>query len=261
MDVLYERDGDDVIATVLTQGPWDPNAQYGGAPCALLTAYIEKVPTLVPMRVARLTFDMHRPVPLGRLHVDTEIARQGKRLQLVTATIAAGDNEVARCTALRLRVADGPDVNSDPRREVIEPPPFLEAVRTPRADARGHSGFIEGMEIRGTGEDPGTAWYRLTKPVLPGEDPSPLVCMAMAADFTANSGNYLDGRQWSAINPDLTMHLAREPRGDWTGVATRAWYGSDGIGHARANLFDREGFVGTCTTMALVDERPAPYLS
>ena len=261
MEVLYERDGDDVIATVLTQGPWDPNAQYGGAPCALLTAYVEAVPTLVPMRVARLTFDMHRPVPLGRLHVDAEIAREGKRLQLVTATITAAGVEVARCTALRLRVGDGPDVTSDPRREVIVTPPFPDAVREPRRDGRGHSGFIDGVEIRGTAEDPGTAWYRLTKPVLPGEDPSPLVRMAMAADFTANSGNYLDGHQWSAINPDLTMHLAREPRGEWTGVATRAWYSHDGIGHARANLFDLEGFVGTCTTMALVDEIPAPYAS
>jgi hypothetical protein len=148
VDVLYERDGDDVIATVLTQGPWDPNAQYGGAPCALLTAYIELVPTLVPMRVARLTFDMHRPVPLGRLHVDTEIARQGKRLQLVTATITAGDVEVARCTALRLRIGDGPDVASDPRREVIEAPPFPDTIRAPRPDARGHSGFMAGMEVR-----------------------------------------------------------------------------------------------------------------
>ena len=83
----------------------------------------------------------------------------------------------------------------------------------------------------------------------------------MAADFTANSGNYLDGRRWSAINPDLTMHIARAPRGEWTAVATRAWYGLDAIGHARADLFDLDGFVGTCTTMALVDEVPAPYLS
>jgi hypothetical protein len=261
VEVLYERDGDDVIATVLTQGPWDPNAQYGGAPCALLTAYVEAVPTLVPMRVARLTFDMHRPVPLGRLHVDTEIAREGKRLQLVTASITAGDVEVARCSALRLRTGDGPEVESDPRHEVLVPPPFPDAAREHRHGARGHSGFIEGMEIRGEADHSGTAWYRLTKPVLPDGEPSPLVRMAMAADFTANSGNYLDGRQWSAINPDLTMNLAREPRGEWTAVSTRAWYSRDGIGHARANLFDRDGFVGTCTTMALVDERPAPYIS
>jgi hypothetical protein len=258
VDCLYERDGDDVIATVLTQGPWDPNAQYGGAPCALLTTYVESVPTLVPMRVARLTFDMHRPVPLGRLFVATTIAREGKRLQLVTATIEAGGIEVARCTALRLRLGDGPDVNSDPRRQEVTRPEFPGPDER-RFEARGHSGFIAGMDIRGRGEELATAWYRLNKPVIDDEEPSPLARLAMAADFTANSGNYLDQRRWSAINPDLTMHLARQPAGEWTAVSTRAWYERDGIGHARADLFDLDGFVGTCTTSSIVDEVPAPY--
>ena len=62
--------------------------------------------------------------------------------------------------------------------------------------------------------------------------------LAWASDFTANSGNYLDLRRWSAINADLTITLARAPQGEWTGVATRAWYALDGIGHARADLFD-----------------------
>ena len=262
MDSLCLRDGDDVIATLLTQGPWDPNAQYGGAPCALLTAAVEAVPTLVPMRVARLTFDMHRPVPIDRLRVSTEIARQGKRLQLVTATISASGTEVARCTALRLRIGDGPDAPSDPVLPVITPPPLPDASLAERSPARSHSGFIEGMEIRIPGERRATAWYRLTKPVLSDEpNPSPLVRLAMAADFTANSGNYLDQTRWSGINPDLTINLARYPAGEWTAVATRAWYERDGIGHARADLFDLDGFVGTCTTMALVDEVPAPYVS
>ena len=41
-----------VVATMLTQGPWDPNSQYGGTPAALLTWAVEGVPTLVPMRTA-----------------------------------------------------------------------------------------------------------------------------------------------------------------------------------------------------------------
>ena len=47
-----------VVATMLTQGPWDPNSQYGGAPAALLTWAVERVPTLVPMRIARITVDL-----------------------------------------------------------------------------------------------------------------------------------------------------------------------------------------------------------
>ena len=110
-------------------------------------------------------------------------------------------------------------------------------------------------------DEPGaaTTWYRATKPVIAGEEASPTVRLAWASDFTANSGNYLDLSRWSAINADLTINLGRAPRGEWTGVATRAWYAQDGIGHARADLFYCDGLVGTCTASLLVDEIAAPY--
>ena len=49
------------------------------------------------------------------------------------------------------------------------------------------------------------------------------------------------------------------PVGEWTGIATRVWYACDSIGHARAELFDTDGFVGTCTASLFVDEMAAPY--
>jgi len=260
VDALFVPDGDAFVATVLTQGPWHDHAQYGGAPAALLTWAVEQVPTLVPMRLARLTFDMHRVVPIGRLRVGTEIARQGKKLQLVTATIHdERDVEVARATELRIRLGAGPEQTTDPRRaDVVRPPdPGPERLYKPHS----RNGFLEAMEIRAGGEDTATAWYRATKPLVVGAAWTPATRLAWAADFTANSGNYLDQRQWSCINPDLTIHLAREPVGEWICVSTRAWYERDGIGHARAELFDLDGFIGTGTTSSIVDEVPSPYTS
>lgn len=253
--------GDAVVATLLTQGPWDPNAQYGGAPAALLTWAVERVPTLVPMRIARITIDMHRAVPVERLHVHAEIVREGKRLQVVLATITDDRGlEVSRATALRLRLGAGPDEPTDPRRPPVVTPPF--GPRRPRrSEPRNLNGFAGALEVREAGEAPGRGWYRVTEQVVAGEEPSAVVRLAWASDFTANSGNYLDHLRWSAINPDLTIHLAREPRGEWTCVATRNWYEHDGIGHARADLFDLDGFVGTCTATALVDEVAAPYVN
>jgi hypothetical protein len=124
----------------------------------------------------------------------------------------------------------------------------------------GLNGFTAALESRQGGDrDQATSWYRATSPVVAGEVPSPTVRLAWASDFTANSGNYLDLSCWSAINADLTINLARAPLGEWTGVATRAWYSTDGIGHARADLFDLDGFVGTCTASLLVDQVAAPY--
>jgi hypothetical protein len=258
---MFVPEGDGVVvATNLTQGPWDPNGQYGGAPAALLAWAAERVPTLVPMRIARLTIDLHRRVPLGRLAVAAEVAREGKRLQLVVATVRDTDGlEVARATALRYRIGDGPDAPTDPRLPPIEPPPW----GPPRAQRRRSTdlnGFIDATEMRDAGSSgAATTWYRATRPVIAGEEPSPVVRLAWASDFTANSGNYLDLTRWSAINSDLTVSLGRAPQGEWTGVATRAWYARDGIGHARADLFDRDGLVGTCTASLLVDEIAAPY--
>jgi len=259
---MFVPDGPDaVVATILTQGPWSAHAQYGGTPAALLTWAVERVPTLVPMRIARITVDMHRPVPLGRLTIESEVVRQGKRLQIVVVVIRdPGGVEVARATALRFRVAVGPsDAATDPRLPPVEVPPFG-AVRPPSTHPDGLNGFTAALETRDGGDrGQATSWYRATRPVIAGEEASPTVRLAWASDFTANSGNFLDLRRWSAINADLTINLARSPRGEWTGVTTRAWYLDDGVGLARADMFDRDGFVGSCTASLLVDEVAAPY--
>ena len=130
----------------------------------------------------------------------------------------------------------------------------------PHRHPSGLNGFAGALESRDAGAvGTATRWYRATRPVIAGEEPSPTVRLAWASDFTANSGNHLDMSRWSAINADLTVNLGRAPVGEWTGVATRAWYASDGIGHARADLFDTEGLVGTCTASLLVDAVAAPY--
>jgi len=215
---------------------------------------------LVPMRIARITVDLHRKVPLGRLRVGADVVREGKRLQVVVATIRDREGlEVARATALRFRLADGPDAPTDPRLPPIESLPWG-ALRPQQLRPEGTVGFMDGVEMRDAGAgNAAQTWYRATKPVIAGEEPSPTVRLAWASDFTANSGNYLDLARWSAINADVTIALGRAPQGEWTGVSTRAWYAQDGIGHARADLFDRDGLVGTCTASLLVDEMAAPY--
>jgi hypothetical protein len=256
---LFELDGDDVVATLLTQGAWDPDAQYGGGPCALLTWAVEQVPTLVPMRIARLTFDLHRPVPLGRLRVATEVVREGKRLQVVVARIVRDDVEVARCTALRLRLGAGPAEGSDPGLPPVAPPSPPDECSPVHFRATGLSAFLAALEVRAPGESISPAWFRVVLPVVEGHDLSPELRVATVADFAANSANYLDQTRWSCINPDLTILFARAPRGEWTGITSRSWYDPDGTGHARADLFDLDGFVGTVTSTSLVDEVPAPF--
>ena len=107
-DALFIPDGDRFVPTDLSKGPWDPGAQHGGAPAALLTRAVEAVETPVPMAVARLTVELLRPVPLRPLTVTTTLLRPGRKVQLTEATLLDGDVAVARLTALRLRVVPAP---------------------------------------------------------------------------------------------------------------------------------------------------------
>jgi hypothetical protein len=64
-------------STEHTRGPWDAAAQHAGPPAALLGRAVESV-ARPDVRVARLTFDIARPVPLGVLEVTTSVVREGR---------------------------------------------------------------------------------------------------------------------------------------------------------------------------------------
>src|SRR6202012_3509740 len=102
-EAIFERRGDAFWATELARGPWDPNAQHGGAPAALIAGELEKLDPQPHMRIVRITFELLRPVPLGELRVNTAVIRPGKRVQLLEATLTAPDGtELVRARAVRV---------------------------------------------------------------------------------------------------------------------------------------------------------------
>jgi len=100
---LYDVDGDRYLPTAHTRGPWDSGAQHGGPVAALLARAIESLPSDAPMRVARLTVELLRPVPLTPSTVSAQIERGGRRVQLVSASLAGPGGELCRATAWRIR--------------------------------------------------------------------------------------------------------------------------------------------------------------
>src|SRR4051812_42825407 len=61
---LYEPDGDVLVPTALTRGPWDPRHQHAGPPSALLARAIEAAGGIEDGQLARITVDILRPVAL-----------------------------------------------------------------------------------------------------------------------------------------------------------------------------------------------------
>ena len=81
--------------TDATTSPWDPGAQHGGPPTALLATCLDDAFGQPTMRVARISMDFLGPLPRAVVRVETRLVRPGKRVQLSEATMWAGDREVA----------------------------------------------------------------------------------------------------------------------------------------------------------------------
>ena len=257
MEAIYRFDAGTAHTSPAAGGPWDPGLQHGAAPSSLLCWAVERLPAPVPMRVARLTVDLMRPVPVAPLAVETEVLREGKKIQLVAARLLADGKEVVRATALRIR--------REPR-ELPSPaacPPH--DLRPPELGHRpdttmSATPFLRGIDmstVRGGFNQPGAAavWYRARHPIVAGEPVSPAMRAVIAADFCNGTSAVLDYRHWTFINADLTVSLAREPVGDWILLDAETWTGPDSIGIAAARLADREGYFGRAVQSVLFEKR------
>ena len=102
---LLRLAGDVAIPSELTRGPWDEGSQHAGPPAALLGRALEWLPVEngTPMRIGRVTYEDLRPVPIAPLRVEAEIERDGRRVQMLGASLFADDEEVMRARAWRLR--------------------------------------------------------------------------------------------------------------------------------------------------------------
>ncbi|HMM15363.1 MAG TPA: thioesterase family protein [Parvibaculum sp.] len=260
MESVFKVDGAIAHARTHAAGPWDPSMQHGGAPSSLLAWAIERIPTAVPMQVARLTFDLLRPVPLGDLEVRTEVVREGRKIQLCAASLLAGGKEVVRASALKIRAGDYAELSGLTDQPVSVPgplqsPPIDEAVRM-------SSGFISGLDVRnargsfgllGAG-GPAACWFRLNRPIVEGEGNSALMRAAAVSDFCNGVSSVLD-RSWTFLNGDLSINLARMPVGEWILLDAEAWLGTDGVGIAAGRLADEQGYFGRAVQSLVIEKR------
>ncbi|HKA29294.1 MAG TPA: thioesterase family protein [Candidatus Binatia bacterium] len=257
---LFEQDGSRFVPTELARGPWTPEALHGGPPAALLAGCAERVPGGESMMISRLTVELLRPVPVFPLSVETRLLRPGRKVQLVGVSIHAGEVEVARATALRIRTLDLP---LPPDVVQLAPPPGPERGEPGGSAWRGlidypafHNQGVEHRFVAGSFDRPGpsTDWIRLRVPVVAGEETSPLARVAAVADF-GNGVSWVLSRNdgWQFINPDLTIGLHRMPSGEWVCLEADTAVEPTGIGQAHSRLWDECGALGWAIQSLLLD--------
>lgn len=241
-------------ASAATVGPWDPGAQHGGPPAALLARELQRVGGHSPdWRFARISVDLLGPVPVGELSVSAARIRDGRRVALFEADLSTGTRVAARARGWQIRVS-GVSHGAVGERP---PLPFPDMASQPPSWP---GGYLQSFEWRFvTGEfgrtGPSSVWARPLVTLVAGEPMSGLQRAMLLADIGNGLSNELDIATHLFINPELTVHLHREPAGDWLGVDARSSLAGDGVGLAETVLFDASGSVGRGAQALLVAER------
>lgn len=261
-DAFYEQADGRIRATELTRGPWDPDAQHAGPPAALLGRALERLPEGEEFQLARLTFEILGPVPIGTVVLDARVGRPGRRVQMVEADLEVDGQVRIRARGWRLRKAE----LELPAEAIVEgpapPPPELASGGGffPTGQEHGYHTGMEARFLEGGFREAGPArvWLRMRYPLVAGEDPTPLQRTLIAADIGNGISSSLSFRRWVFINVDLTVQLERLPAGEWICVDAVSRPHPNGIGSSDSVLSDGEGRIGRALQTLLFSERPEP---
>jgi hypothetical protein len=111
--------------------------------------------------------------------------------------------------------------------------------------------------VSGSIDDPGPAcvWTRLRIPLVAGEEPSPLERLLVMADAASGVSWVLDWEAYTFPNVDFSVHLEREPEGEWMAMDAVTRPGPMGAGQTVAVLHDVRGRVGISTQTLVIAAR------
>lgn len=263
IDCMFRRQGADgedevFVSTDGTRSNWDPEIQHGSPPLALLTRAVENLAAGSELRIGRLTLDILGPIPVATVRVRARVDRPGRRISMMTAEMLTDRPDgsrrpVARVTAWLLAPSDTSDAATD------RYPPLVEGDPEPVAHAwEGAPGYLQAVSWRRQATPEGAAaevWLSPLVPLVDSEPTTALQRLAMVVDSANGIGAALDPQQFVFMNTDTAVHLHRLPSGQDFGLRARGSIGPDGIGVTTAEIFDRQGFIGTSAQTLLVQRR------
>jgi hypothetical protein len=236
-----------------TAGPWSLDAQHGGPPAALLGRAVE---SLDAGQIGRFTMDLLGPVPVGELEVSASVVRPGRSVSLAHASLhdVSLDRTVATASAwLFPRSESGAGVTG-PR------PGHAPSDGLPRSRPDGWSpGYLDAVEWRwvsGGLDTPGTGvvWMRPSV-LIEGEATSPVQRLLACVDSASGVSAMLDVRAWAFHNTELTVHVLREPVGEWICLDATTTLGPGSVGVATSTAYDERGPVARSAQALLVQRR------
>jgi hypothetical protein len=242
---------------------WDPTLTNGSAAAGLLATLLEGALRQPGFQVARITVDLLKPVPFAPLKGSARVLRAGGRLRQGEAELTCDGKLVARASGLFLAPSDGPACVHGAT--ALPPPGDVESTgmfRVAKEPTR-HPSYQHYCDMRWVTARvaPRPALWVTPPTVFIEDEPcTDLVRCVAAADLVAGLAELTRRSQTPespvAINSDLNLTFAGEPRGAAFGLRLTQLAADAGVGFAHAELFDEGGFRGT-VTQTRVGNRPS----
>lgn len=193
--------------------------------------------------LGRISFDILGMVPFDDCTIGVETTRAGRTIELVEAVAIVRGRRVATARAWFVSPVDtGAVAAGAPYRM-----PPSDAAQLWPMDEVWSGGYVASLEVRAV-EPPlagrARVWMRSSVDLVEDE-----VCSTHASYIAlVDTANGIAVREnpsrWMFPNLDLTIHLHRQPVGEWIGLDTTVVFGPTGLGITSSVLYDASGAVG-----------------
>ncbi len=242
--------------TDLAISSWGADHVHGVAVSGALARSAEQAgahrPELVP---AKHTVDLFRPVRRRACRLDATVVRESGRIALVDVVLSQDDEPVARSATLFVRPSETPSGSTwepegrpGPPPAELAPPTDVPHVPMLRSEADWSQDFAAHQNAGRK-----TSWNTAV-PVVRGEPLTPFQAVAATADGASLVSNW-GTHGVEHINTDLTVVLARLPRGVEVGLHAVDRVEADGVMTGTVAVFDREGTIGSVVITGLANTR------
>ncbi len=228
------------------QSRWADDHLQGGAIIGLAARALESsfgLPGFIP---ARLTVDLFKSARTVPTATKVDLVRDGRRIRNSVCTIEQNGIAVARAVLVQYRCGD-PPLGA----EWVSEPPVAARFVDDDSLVQIHSadvGWSSSLSDHQNASRKRVAVRHVD--VVAGQRNTPFVQAAAVVDATSLVTN-LGTAGLGYINGDITLALARLPRGEWIFIQADTHWASDGIAVGTATLSDEIGSFGSGLVTAL----------